>query len=778
MSAVTSERPDESSVRLKAVHQRRKSWVAVDAAESVIDVPPPAAMPTAEYSLRDLWYLLLKHRRVVLLATVGVFALTLLVTLLMTPIYRSTVLLHIESSGLKITKSEGIEGVVKSDDFMGTQVEVLKSRSVAQRAVRKLGLLTDADFQRSQTPTGGFAAFKAWVLGGPAVAQKSIDEREAELVVGLLKATKVEPIRRSELVALSYENPDPQVAARVVMGLAQAYMDGNMARREENARVAGTFLEDRLQQIKQKLEDSERSVLDYAQSQHLASVDQNTLLASSNLQQLNTILSQASADRIKAETRWREAVAANGVASLETLKSPLLDRLSEMRVQLRSEYESKRATYKPDYPEMVQLAHRIAEVEARMREEITAYTQGAEVEYKSALGNELSLRKRVGQLQDELLDLQGRSVQFNILKRESDTNKQLYDALLQRYKEIGIGGEIAANNVSVIDSGRKGERVKPSLPNNLALGLLLGLSFGVALALLKEILDDTLKSPEDIERHLGLHVYGVIPFLEHGLVESVMHDPRSSFSEAYRSLRTGLQYATQDGAPRILLVSSAVAGEGKSITSVTLALQFAQLGRKVLLIDADLRKPSMHTYLGLENKLGLSDYLTGRAPGVEIFQGTRDAHLTAVTAGGRVDQPAEVLASARFESMLQVALHTYDQIIIDGPPLLGLADAPTLAQLADGTLFVVGAGQARVATIVGAIQRLAAARARPIGAVLVRYDARRANVQSQAAGDGHAYGYGYGYGHSYAVGHTYGQDGAQGIAPARRRWPWRRPSSS
>jgi len=772
MSAVESDIPDESVIRLKAIHKRRKALVAVETPEPVITVPAaPTWQEAPAYSLRDVWHVLLKHRRMVATATAVVLALALLVTLLMTPQYRSTVLLHVESSGLKITKVEGLEGMVKSDDFLGTQVEVLKSRSVALRAVRKLGLLTDADFTRSQAPSGGLAAIAAWMHVGDSDEAKSLEDREAKVVEGIMKATSVTLIRKSELVELSYTNPDPQVAARVVAGLSQAYMDSNLARREENSQVARTFLEDRLQQIKQKLEDSERAVIDYAQSQHLASVDQNTLLASNNLQQLNTVLSQASAERIRAESRWREAVAANGVASLETLKSELLDRLRQIRVELKAEYESKRATYKPDYPEMLQLSHRINEVEARMQDEIGFYTRGAEVEYKSALANELSLRKRVGELQNELLDLQGRSVQFNILKRESDTNKQLYDALLQRYKEIGVGGEVATNNVSVVDPARKGVRFKPSLPMNLRLGLLLGLALGVGLAFLREQLDDTLKSPEDIERHLGLHVYGVIPNVEHGLIGSISDDPRSSFSEAYRSLRTGLQYATDDGAPRILLVTSALAREGKTTSSVMLARNFAQLGRKVLLIDADLRKPSVHTQLNLSNEQGLTDYLLGRVPGVELFRPSGYDNLSVVTSGGTPPNPAELLSSPRFESMLQVGLHAYDQIIIDGPPLLGLADVPTIAPLTDGTLLIVGAAQARVGTVIGAIKRLTGARARVIGAAIVRYDARRAGVHSYGAGYG--YGYGYGYGQTYALAHQYGQSETSSDSGGRR-WLGRR----
>jgi capsular exopolysaccharide synthesis family protein len=327
-------------------------------------------------------------------------------------------------------------------------------------------------------------------------------------------------------------------------------------------------------------------------------------------------------------------------------------------------------------------------------------------------------------------------VQFNILKREADTNKQLYDALLQRYKEIGVAGGTSANNVSMVDAALPGDRFKPNIRRSGLIGILLGLALAIGVAFLLERLDETLKTPEDIERHLRLPVIGIVPKLEAELVETASQDSRSAFSEAYRSLRTGLQYATEAGAPKILLVTSAVAGEGKSTTALMLARKFAQLGVKTLLIDADLRKPSLHKRMSLPNESGLSDYLAGLADGPEIFKQTTEDNLTVVTSGPTPPNPAELLAAARFRSLLAMASHTYDQVIIDGPPLLGLADVPIIANAADGTLIAIEAGRARIAVLRGALKRLFAVRARITGALLVKYDAA-------AAGYGSGYGYGY-----------------------------------
>jgi capsular exopolysaccharide synthesis family protein len=295
-----------------------------------------------------------------------------------------------------------------------------------------------------------------------------------------------------------------------------------------------------------------------------------------------------------------------------------------------------------------------------------------------------------------------------------------------------------------VDGALPGYRFEPDIRRRTVIGLLLGLMLSFALAFLLERLDETIKTPEDIERHLRLPVIGIVPKVADGLLDAAMVDPRSPFSEAYRSLRTGLQYATESGAPRVLLVTSALAGEGKTTTAMMLARKFAQLGIKVLLIDADLRKPSLHTRLKLDNESGLSDYLSGQLDGPSIFKPTTEANLTVVTSGPMSTNPAELLSAARFRALLTDALHDYDQVIIDGPPLLGLADVPIIANAADATLVTIEAGHARIGVLRGALKRLFSVRARIAGALLVKYDAR-------AAGEGYGYGYSDYYYH-YAEG--------------------------
>ena len=319
-----------------------------------------------------------------------------------------------------------------------------------------------------------------------------------------------------------------------------------------------------------------------------------------------------------------------------------------------------------------------------------------------------------------------------------------------------MSGSADTGNVAMVDAAMPGIRFKPNIPRSLLIGLLLGLLGGIGLAFVVERLDDTLKSPEDIERLLRLPVVGVVPKVDEDIVDTIAEDQRSSFAEAYRSLRTGLQYSSEAGSPRTLLVTSTLEGEGKSTTALMLARKFAQLGMRVLLIDADLRKPSLHKRLGLDNELGLSGYLTGQVDGPMLFQRGGVDNLTVITSGEVPPNPAELLSAPRFRSLLTVAGHSYDQIILDAPPLLGLADVPIISTTTDGTLLVIEAGRGRVGAIRAGLKRLFAVRARLVGTVLVKYDPRTAS-------------YGYGYGSGYADYYYYQYAEASGAERGRRR---------
>jgi polysaccharide biosynthesis transport protein len=345
-----------------------------------------------------------------------------------------------------------------------------------------------------------------------------------------------------------------------------------------------------------------------------------------------------------------------------------------------------------------------------------------------------------------VLELQNRSIRYNILKREADTNRDLYASLLQRFKEVDIASGVVSNNVFVVDRAVvPGAPSSPNLRRALVQALLVGLFVALGAAYLLERLDDKIRAPEQLEVATGLSTLGIIPRVPD--VDRELADSRSTLCEAYRSLCTTLQFTTENGLPRTLLVTSVGPGEGKSLTAYCVAKHFALLGRSVLLVDADMRNPSLHKRLKRENSVGLSSYLVGACAPPDAMQSTGTPKLAFMASGPLPPNAADLLASSRLYSLLSIGLEVFDLIVVDGPPVLGLADAQLLSAAAAGTMFIVGGGQTRTGMVRAAIRRLQQSRGTIIGAVLTKYDAK-------------SLGYGYGYGHEYGYGYGYGEEAA------------------
>lgn len=704
-----------------------------------------------EIDLLALWHILVKRRRLVLSVLMAVVALALLITLMVTPIYRATAVLQLEKSGIQVVQVNGIQpgdNTGWDPEFLKTQYELIKSRSLAERVANELDL-DQATIERLEDPgwLGRVLALltpkarPAPVKENPRIAAARRQREVAEIISAGLS---VEPIRDSRLVRINFDSPSPEFSARVANAIADGFIAAGLERRFGASSYAKTYLEEQLKLAKAKLEESERKLVEFAQKENLVNTgDQNQSLPAQNLVQLNAALAAAQDQRIRAQARWQQA--SSGAMPADMLNSSNVRALQQQRGQLQAQYQLKLQTFKPDYPDMLQLKSQIDELDRQIDKELAAIRASVKAEYDAAVRQEHMLSEQIAAVRAQALDVDGRSIQYNILKREVDTNRQLYDGLLQRYKEIGVAGDVRANNISIIDRAEvPGGRYKPNLTLNLAIGLLLGGVLGVLLAFLLEFIDDTLKTAEDIEQKLKLPVLGIIPKL--GPKESVAEaaaNLQSSFSEAYRSVRTALQFSTDHGVPKTLLVTSSGPGEGKSTTSLALARNLTQLGKRVLLVDADLRNPSLHKTLGLRPEMGLSNLLAGGCGFSDAVQATDDERLQVILAGPLPPNPAELLSGSKLISLLTVGSERFDHVIVDGPPVLGLADAPILANAVDGTLLVVTSAKTKISAAQSALKRLLAARARIIGGLLTKYDARTA-------------GYGYGYGYHYHTYYAYG----------------------
>ena len=656
------------------------------------------------------------------------------------------------------------------EDFLKTQYELLQSRSLAERVVSTLKLGDDKNFIAERRFSLG-SAFKELFSGGAQSdepgSQKVENQRLAIKIVA--HNLSVAPIPGSRLVDISYSDPDASLAQKIISAYADAFIAANLDKRFEANAYAKTFLEDQIKQLKVRLEASEKVLLDFAQKEQIVAVTEKQSIAESNLAAANEALGKLVSERIKNEEAWKQVATADAINMPQVLADKSIETLRAARNNLASQYQERLEIFKPDYPAMIQLKSKIAEIDRQLASSVAAIRGSLKAAYDNSLSQEEEMKKRVAALRTDVLDFQKRSIQYNILKREVDTNRSLYEGLLQRYKEVDIAGGAGSNNVFIVDKAALPEYPSsPKIPLNLALSLALGLGFGVAAAFLLEFVDDTFSTAEDLERALGLATLGIIPKIsgEH-TAEAELQDPRSALSEAYRSLCTALQFATERGLPRSIAVTSAATSEGKSLTSLAIARHFAMMGLKVLLVDADMRKPSLHSKLGLDHSVGLSNYLTGACPPPETFQSTSIPTLAFMGSGPPPPNAGDLLASSRLLSLLTVGGEVFDLIVLDGPPVLGIADALLLSNAAEATIFIVAANEARSTPVGEAMRRLAHVRGAIIGAVLTKYDAK-------SAGYGNDYGYAYAYGGNVGVAH--GQPVLDHVTTGRDDRQWQRQS--
>ena len=699
-----------------------------------------------EIDLLAYWRILVKRRWLILGVLAALAALSLLMTLMATPMYRATAVMQIDNEKQQVVQG-GLEAYASWDpEFLETQYQLLKSRALAERVADDLDL--DAAGLAQLNAPGWLDRLKGLVRPAPkqaAAATAVVDpDPKATLrtTTGVVQGgLSIIPVPNTRLVKISFDSPAPAFSARVANAVAEGFIASGLERRFGANSYAKTYLEDQIKTTKSRLEQSERQLVAFAQKENLVSSSEGESLAGQNLSALNGALAAAQDQRIRAQARWSQAQAARGAAlPADMLASSIIRSLQQQRAELQGQYQQKLQVFKADYPEMQQLKGQLDDLDKQIGAELGNIRASVKAEYDAAASQERLLQGQIGSLRTQALDVDDRSIDYNIIKREVDTNRQLYDSLLQRYKEVGVAGDVRSNNISIIDRAEvPGGRFSPSLTRNLAVGLLLGLILGVLLAFVLEFLDDTLKTPEDVEQRLKLAVLGIIPRLVKQSPIEAVKDPRSAFSESYRSVRTALQFSTDHGVPRVLLITSAGPGEGKSTTALTLARNFAQMGKRVLLIEADLRNPSLHKVLDVRAEVGLSNVLAGAHSLAEAVLDTDEERFKVILAGPLPPNPAELLSGSKLVSLLTIAAERYDQVIIDGPPVMGIADAPILANVADGTMLVVHSGKTRITTAQAAVKRLQVARAHLIGSVLTQYDAKVA-------------GYGYNYEGYYAYG--------------------------
>lgn len=712
--------------------------------------PEDEALGDDAITLKDLGRIVLKYKWTLLLIVALALAAAAIKTFLSTPVYRSTVILQIDRVTPRVVRFENDpeQERVGNDDAvsMRTQQELLKSRSLAERVIDELRLDHSVRNQGSaalgeapqveepevQPETEAVPDYLDRLIAGyrkmtrPSSRNTEVLGREA-VIRNFLDSLTVEPVRSSRLVKLHADNTNPALAARIANSTVQAFIAMAMERRLESSSYAKSFLEDQIKQVKAKLEESERRLNSYAQANQILTLDDKTSAINQTYIDYATALAKAEQERIRAGAVLAE-MKRSPEASQAVVENKTIQTFKERRARLHVEYQENLRIYKPDFPKMLQLKAQIAEIDSQIKDEIAAVAGSMQAQFDAAMSQETQMRNKVAETRKQVLTTQEHGIDMNLLKREVDTNRQLYDNLLQRFKELGISGNITNNNVSVVDAAEPSLFPhKPNLLANLLIGLVAGVLLGAAIVVAMEVMDDSIKYPDEVERVLGLPLMGVIPKLRskrsggRPIAMDVHEDPRSAVAEAYRSVRTALQFSTADGAPKRLVVTSTTRNEGKSTTSLALAINFAQMGQRVLLIDADMRNPTVHRLLGISNDFGLSNLLSSDNRGDKMITPTVVPNLSVLTAGPIPPNPVDLLTGPKLLLLLNItAALGIDYVIVDAPPMLGLADSVVLGNQLQNVLFVVQASSTRRAHIKGALRRLRQAGLVPRGVVLTQ----------------------------------------------------------
>lgn len=690
----------------------------------------------------------LRWKYVIIGTAVACVLLGLIVTLLMTPKYTATVTIEIAREANKVSDFEGVEREATAFDqeFYQTQYGLLQSRALSERVAAQLRFIDDPKFYELFNYTTEKPAFQIangrYPISGRAERQRIAGEI-------LLRNLSINPARLSRLVNVAFTSADPKLSARVANVWAENFIQTNLERKIQATSYGRNLLQRQLTLQKERLDDSQHQLVAYASAQQIinlpaqgagtggATTAERSIVAD-DLAALNASLAQATADRIQAEARAQQSGRAG--ASTEALRNQAINGLRQRRAELAAEYQRLMVQFEPGYPAAKAIQNQINQLDQSISREESRVSGSVQADYREAQQRESALQARVNELKASYLDNRRRSIQYNIYQQEVDTNRALYDGLLQRYKEVGVAGGVGVNNISVVDLADVPQR--PSSPRfilNLFVSLLAGLGLGALAAFALEQMDEAIADPAEVERRLGLPLLGSVPKVPDGASpRDELLDRKSDLVDAYLAINTNLGFTTEHGVPRSLSVTSTRPAEGKSTTALALATMLARAGKRTILVDGDMRSPSIHHLGGVDHDKGLSNFLAGDDNIDALTFPMSDLGFVAMSAGPIPPNAAELLTGSRLGVLIDRLLERFDHVLIDSPPVMGLADAPLIASRVEGVVYAVESHGIRSSLVKTALGRLAATNARIFGGVLTKFEARKAH-----------YGYGYEYGYSY-----------------------------
>jgi succinoglycan biosynthesis transport protein ExoP len=680
--------------------------------------PPPPPLMDYGYGmemhqgrdLREYLHILLKRKWWVIGTFLAIFLVVALLTFMRTPIYRAETTLQItqDNPGSQVTPDSNVSNLFwdSAEKFQQTQYEILQSRSLALGVIKALNL-------------GEYGDFKAIRKENPEKSQTEIDNAMVNLFLGKLEVT---PVKNSFLVHVSYQSPDKVMAQRVVNAIADQYMYLSIDRRKQSFILVRKWLDHQLQALAGKVQVAQKQLYKFGQKTGIYTLGDKDNVIVQKYIDLSALLTKAQAEQMAKKAQYQQ-IKAKGLDAPSIVNNPTIAALRQQLVAEQAKVSAMRKIYRSGHPDLQAEEANLAELRSRLRAEVQRIKESVKADYEAASRTEKLLSDSFSAQKGQMKQLQDNLTNYQILKRNAQTNEQLYQALLSRVKEASISSTMVPSNVTVIDPGQlPSVPYKPKKVRDLALAGFLGLTLGIGLALLAEHLDDSIKSQTDLEQVCNLPSLGLVPLqdgngrktlsqrrqrsksisselwrslsLLHREVDekdvgiAVSTHPHSYLSEAIHQVYSSLILSTSGRPPGAIVVTSPSPNEGKTTMASNLAQSFALNGRQVVLVDCDLRKPKVHQIFQVQAQPGLSNYLTGGATLEEILRTTPIPNLTVITAGARPPSPANLLNSETFKELITELRQQFHHIIIDTPPVLTFADARFISALVDGVVLV------------------------------------------------------------------------------------------
>ncbi|PPC74964.1 hypothetical protein C4K68_23620 [Pokkaliibacter plantistimulans] len=707
----------------------------------------------------------------------GILSLAFFVTLLVAlvvfnirPIYRATTTLLIESKAAKVVSIEEVYGVdTTNSDYYMTEYEVLKSRSLAEKVIAKLNLKEDKEFNNTSSlkfstenlmwwPSKDLLNWRKW-LGLPEVYEEDVlspDQRHTQQVVNLfLERLTISPIRKTQLVKISFDAHDKVLAAKIADAVAEAYIEGNLQARLDANMQASSWLMAQMNGLRDKLRSSEQRLQEYRDAENIVGEKGGFDIATNELDLIANKLVDARRERMQLQARHDQiqSIGISNPSRLELVPGVLQHPIVQSQKQAVLQIELKRSElakrYGDKHPMMQSANAELANAKSSLNRQIVSVINGYENEYKAALANEQSLQSSLDKSKGNIQGLKRKEYRLNELEKEVETNRKLYDTFFTRFNETNATEDLKAVNARITDGAEI--PMQPSKPRKgliLSLSFFIGIFVGTVLAFLAESLNNTYKHASDIRNKIGLTVLGVLPLLSkkrslNPSYTAYLGKDEPVFSEAVRTIRTGIVLSSIDDPYKTMLVTSTVPGEGKTSMALNLAYSLGQL-EKVLLVDADMRRPSVAKSFGIDGRAhGLSSVIAGMAKLDDVIVKDEASGVDILCAGIVPANPLELLSSNAFSKLLDSLKDKYDRIILDTAPILAVSDALALAKQVDGLIYVIKADSTKDAQVRQSMIRLHEINANVVGVVLNQVDLKKQSKYygSEYGGYYDAYGY-------------------------------------